>query len=64
MSLIRLEGVVREIGTFVILDQVTAAIAPGEQVWLVRPGAARRRCSASRRGSTSRTGAWRRAGGG
>ncbi len=40
MSLIRLEGVVREIGTFVILDQVTAAIAPGERVGLVGPNGA------------------------
>ena len=35
MSLVRLQGVVREIGTFVILDQVDAAIAPGERVGLV-----------------------------
>ena len=40
MSLIRLEGVVREIGTFVILDQITAAIAPGERVGLVGPNGA------------------------
>ena len=40
MSLIRLEGVVREVGTFVILDQVTAAIAPGERVGLVGPNGA------------------------
>jgi len=37
VSLVRLEGVVREIGTFVILDQITAAIAPGERVGLVGP---------------------------
>ncbi len=40
MSLIRLEGVVREIGTFVILDGITAAIAPGERVGLVGPNGA------------------------
>ncbi len=40
MSLVRLEGVVREIGTFVILDGVTAAIAPGERVGLVGPNGA------------------------
>ena len=37
MSLVRLEGVVREVGTFVILDGVTAAIAAGERVGLVGP---------------------------
>ena len=40
MSLVRLEGVVREIGTFVILDRVDAAIAPGERVGLVGPNGA------------------------
>jgi ATP-binding cassette subfamily F protein 3 len=35
MSLVRLEGVVREVGTFVILDGITGAIAPGERVGLV-----------------------------
>ncbi len=40
MSLVRLDGVVREIGTLVILDQVTAAIAPGERVGLVGPNGA------------------------
>ena len=40
MSLVRLEGVVREIGTFVILDAVTGAIAPGERVGLVGPNGA------------------------
>ena len=40
VSLVRLEGVVREIGTFVILDQVDGAIAPGERVGLVGPNGA------------------------
>ncbi len=40
MSLVRLQGVVREIGTFVILDRVDAAIAPGERVGLVGPNGA------------------------
>ena len=40
MSLVRLDGVVREVGTFVILDQVTAAIAPGERIGLVGPNGA------------------------
>ncbi len=40
MSLVRLAGVVREIGTLLILDQVTAAIAPGERVGLVGPNGA------------------------
>ena len=40
MSLVRLEGVVREVGTFVILDQITAAIAQGERVGLVGPNGA------------------------
>jgi ATP-binding cassette, subfamily F, member 3 len=40
VSLVRLDGVVREIGTFVILDRVTAAIAPGERVGLVGPNGA------------------------
>ncbi len=40
MSLVRLQGVVREIGTFVILDQIDAAIAPGERVGLVGPNGA------------------------
>ena len=40
MSLIRLEGVVREIGTFVILDKIDAAIAPGERIGLVGPNGA------------------------
>ncbi len=40
MSLLRLEGVVREVGTFVILDGITASIAPGERVGLVGPNGA------------------------
>jgi ATP-binding cassette, subfamily F, member 3 len=40
MSLVRLEAVTREIGTFVILDAVTGAIAPGERVGLVGPNGA------------------------
>ncbi len=40
MSLVRLEAITREIGTFVILDQVTAAIAAGERVGLVGPNGA------------------------
>jgi ATP-binding cassette, subfamily F, member 3 len=40
MSLVRLEGVVREIGTFVILDRIDVAIATGERVGLVGPNGA------------------------
>src|SRR3954447_23610208 len=40
VSLVRLEGVVREIGTFVILDGIDAAIAPGERIGLVGPNGA------------------------
>ena len=40
VSLVRLEGVVREIGTFVILDRIEGAIAPGERVGLVGPNGA------------------------
>jgi ATP-binding cassette, subfamily F, member 3 len=40
VSLVRLEGVVREIGTFVILDRIDAAIAPGERIGLVGPNGA------------------------
>ena len=35
MSIVRLEGVRREIGDFVILDSVTAALARGDRVGLV-----------------------------
>jgi ATP-binding cassette subfamily F protein 3 len=40
VSLVRLEGVTREIGTFVILDRIDAAIAPGERIGLVGPNGA------------------------
>jgi len=40
MSLVRLGAVTREIGTFVILDAVSGAIAPGERVGLVGPNGA------------------------
>ncbi|HEY4752452.1 MAG TPA: ATP-binding cassette domain-containing protein, partial [Candidatus Limnocylindrales bacterium] len=40
MSLVRLDGVTREIGTFVILDAITGAIATGERVGLVGPNGA------------------------
>jgi ATP-binding cassette subfamily F protein 3 len=40
LSLVRLEGVTREIGTFVILDRIDAAIAPGERIGLVGPNGA------------------------
>src|SRR2546428_230665 len=37
MSILRLSGVVREIGTFVILDQINASIALGDRIGLVGP---------------------------
>jgi ATP-binding cassette subfamily F protein 3 len=37
MSILHLAGVTREVGTFVILDAVEAAIAPGDRVGLVGP---------------------------
>jgi ATP-binding cassette subfamily F protein 3 len=40
MSLVRLDDVVREIGTFVILDHVTAAVAAGDRIGLVGPNGA------------------------
>ena len=40
MSIVRLDGVVREIGTFVILDHVDGAIALGDRVGLVGPNGA------------------------
>lgn len=40
MSIIRFEGVVREVGDFVILDRVDAAIAAGDRIGLVGPNGA------------------------
>jgi len=40
MSVLRLEGVSREVGTFVILDQIDAALALGDRVGLVGPNGA------------------------
>ena len=40
MSIIRLDRVVREIGDFVILDRVDAAIAAGDRIGLVGPNGA------------------------
>ena len=40
MSILRLDGVTREIGTFVILDAVDAAVALGDRVGLVGPNGA------------------------
>jgi ATP-binding cassette subfamily F protein 3 len=40
MSILRLEGVTREVGTFVILDRVDAAIALGDRIGLVGPNGA------------------------
>jgi ATP-binding cassette subfamily F protein 3 len=40
MSVLRLEGVHREVGAFVILDSITAAIAVGDRVGLVGPNGA------------------------
>jgi ATP-binding cassette subfamily F protein 3 len=40
MSILRLEGVVREVGDFVILDAVDAAIAAGDRIGLVGPNGA------------------------
>ncbi len=40
MSLVRLSNVTREIGTFVILDAVNAAVAAGERVGIVGPNGA------------------------
>jgi ATP-binding cassette subfamily F protein 3 len=37
MSIVRLSGVVREIGTFTILDRIDAAIAVGDRIGLVGP---------------------------
>ncbi|HEX5239478.1 MAG TPA: ATP-binding cassette domain-containing protein, partial [Candidatus Limnocylindrales bacterium] len=40
MSILRLDGVTREVGTFVILDHLTAAIALGDRIGLVGPNGA------------------------
>ncbi|MGA2512826.1 MAG: ABC-F family ATP-binding cassette domain-containing protein [Candidatus Limnocylindrales bacterium] len=40
MSIIRLESVVRELGDFVILDRVDAAVAAGDRIGLVGPNGA------------------------
>ncbi|MBI3749021.1 MAG: ABC-F family ATP-binding cassette domain-containing protein [Chloroflexi bacterium] len=40
MSILRLSGVSREVGTFVILDSVTASIALGDRIGLVGPNGA------------------------
>jgi ATP-binding cassette subfamily F protein 3 len=40
MSILRLDGVRREIGTLVILDSITAAIAAGDRIGLVGPNGA------------------------
>ena len=40
MSILRLSGVRREVGTFVILDSITAAIAVGDRIGLVGPNGA------------------------
>ena len=40
MSILRLEGIHREVGTFVILDSISAAIALGDRVGLVGPNGA------------------------
>ncbi len=40
MSIIRLDGVVREVGDFVILDQVQASMAAGDHIGLVGPNGA------------------------
>ena len=40
MSILRLEGIHREIGTFVILDRIDAAMALGDRIGLVGPNGA------------------------
>ncbi|MEO8462689.1 MAG: ATP-binding cassette domain-containing protein, partial [Chloroflexota bacterium] len=40
MSILRLAGVTREIGTFTILDQIGASLAVGDRVGLVGPNGA------------------------
>ncbi len=40
MSILRLAGIHREVGTFVILDEITASIALGDRIGLVGPNGA------------------------
>src|SRR5215212_4788842 len=40
MSILRLEGVHREVGEFVILDRIDAAVALGDRIGLVGPNGA------------------------
>ena len=40
MSIVTLSGISREVGTFVILDRVDAAIALGDRIGLVGPNGA------------------------
>jgi ATP-binding cassette, subfamily F, member 3 len=40
MSILRIEGVTREVGDFVILDQVDGAVAAGDRIGLVGPNGA------------------------
>src|SRR5262245_22737248 len=40
MSIVRLAGITREVGTFRILDEITAALAAGDRVGLVGPNGA------------------------
>src|SRR5215207_10196794 len=40
MSILRLEGVTREVGDFVILDHIDAAVALGDRIGLVGPNGA------------------------
>jgi ATP-binding cassette subfamily F protein 3 len=40
MSILRLEGVTREVGTFVILDAISIAVALGDRIGLVGPNGA------------------------
>ena len=63
MSILRLGAIRREIGTFVILDDISAAVALGRahRPRRARTGPARRRCSGSRPASTTRTAARSRA---
>jgi ABC-type branched-subunit amino acid transport system ATPase component len=58
VSILRLADVRREVGTFVILDSITAAIALGDRIGLVGPnGAGKTTLLGSRPASTSPTAA-------